>query len=517
VERIVGLLERRPWLVGIGLVLLAAILRFPDLPTRGQWDADQGHDMLVLRSFVRDGAIPLLGPPTSIGDFHHGVLYYYLLAPVAALTAGDSPVAILATIALANTVAVGVVWWLARAIGGSLAGVVGGLLMAVSPSAIEESTFIWNPNLIALSSALALAGAWQAWTTRRPGWWLVVAVGATVTMHCHVLGTVLVPPLAALLIADARRRTPAEGRRRVLAIGLAWAAIVAVSYIPLAIHEVGHDFSESRAAADFVRSGGGEGAGPGLAVRLLFVPLRILAWPLTGLITKAPIAAMLAAGGVVALVARLAAMPDGVRRSAARWAALTLAWSSVALAIGARSLATVVPGLPNDHYHAFLDPIVFIVAGVGLAAIATRQFGGRPVGDLVAGVVVVALVGFGLATRPPPITPDGGWPLAELAGERITAVTGTRAISLVGLPALKSTDAYGYPLTRRGASMTGNEAEGAALVVLCDRLFEAAIEASCGGPAEDSAIEGFEGSPTLAARFDASPRTVVSVYLPASP
>ena len=42
--------------------------------------------MLVLRALVQSGELPLLGPPTSIGDFHHGVLYYYLLAPAAALT-----------------------------------------------------------------------------------------------------------------------------------------------------------------------------------------------------------------------------------------------------------------------------------------------------------------------------------------------------------------------------------------------------------------------------------------------
>ena len=45
--------------------------------------------------------------------------------------------------------------------------------MAVSTSAVDESTFIWNPNLIALSSAVALAGAWQAWSTGRPRWWLL--------------------------------------------------------------------------------------------------------------------------------------------------------------------------------------------------------------------------------------------------------------------------------------------------------------------------------------------------------
>ena len=46
---------------------VAAVLRFVDLPTRGQWDADQGHDMLVLRAFVQDGVVPLLGPQPRSG------------------------------------------------------------------------------------------------------------------------------------------------------------------------------------------------------------------------------------------------------------------------------------------------------------------------------------------------------------------------------------------------------------------------------------------------------------------
>ena len=115
---------------------LAAVLRFVDLPTRGTWDADQGHDMLVLRALVRDGVVPLLGPPTSIGDFHHGVA---LLLPARPgrrrSTGGDSPLAVVAAIALVGVAAVGVTWWLARSIGGPVAGLVAGLLMAVSASA----------------------------------------------------------------------------------------------------------------------------------------------------------------------------------------------------------------------------------------------------------------------------------------------------------------------------------------------------------------------------------------------
>jgi 4-amino-4-deoxy-L-arabinose transferase-like glycosyltransferase len=102
-----------------GLLVLAAILRLPDLATRGTWDGDQGHDMLVLFRLLHDGTVPLLGPPTSIGDFHHGALYYYLLAPAATLAAGESPVAVVAFIALAGIAAVGVTWWVAHSPGSS--------------------------------------------------------------------------------------------------------------------------------------------------------------------------------------------------------------------------------------------------------------------------------------------------------------------------------------------------------------------------------------------------------------
>ena len=80
---------------------MAAILRLVNLSTRGTWDADQGHDMLVLRDLVQRGQVPLLGPPTSIGDFHHGVLYYFLLAPAAALSGAD-PTGVTLAIALAG-------------------------------------------------------------------------------------------------------------------------------------------------------------------------------------------------------------------------------------------------------------------------------------------------------------------------------------------------------------------------------------------------------------------------------
>jgi hypothetical protein len=472
------------------------------------WDADQGHDMLVLRAFVHDGVIPLLGPPTSIGTFHHGVLYYFLLVPVAWLS-GSDPVAVVGAIAAAGVGAVAITWWLARSIGGPVAGLVAAGLMAVSASAIEESTFIWNPNLIALSSAIAFAAAWRAWTTGRARWWFVVAAAQAVTMHCHVLGVVLLLPLGGLLVADVRRRAATDPERsRVARAALAGAALIALSYVPLAISELQTGFAETHAAAAFFAAGGAS-VGTPLPARILIVALRILAWPLAGLVTSAPLAALAAAVAVIAILTWRAVAAPTRERSAVRWFALTLAWSALALAVGAATLATVVPGLPNDHYHAFLDPLVFATVGLGVAAVWRM---GRPALRVLATAAVAAVVAFNVLMWPPAVAPDGGWPAAEQAATRIATRTAGAPYVLTSLPSFKSADAYGFPLVRGGHPPAG--ASPGVMVVVCDRLFEEAIGAPCGGPAEDAAAATKAPDSVLADRFDASPRTAISIYLP---
>ena len=494
----------------LGLLLLlafAAALRFVDLPGRGTWDADQGHDLLVLRAFVRDGMVPLLGPPTSIGAFHHGALYYWLLAPLAAASGAD-PLAVVAAIAAAGVAAVGVVWWLARAIAGPVAGFAAGGLMAVSASAIEESTFIWNPNLIALSSAVALAAAWQAWTTGRPRWWVVAAIAQAVTMHCHVLGAVLLVPLATFLLADARRRGAGPARRQVLFAGAAGLALIAASYVPLVVSELGSGFAETRALIEFLITDSDAGDPP-LPVRLALVSLRVLSWPLTGLVTAQPAAAIIVAFAIVAILAWRVRASARREREAAGASVAVLGWSAVALAVISSSLARVVPGLPNDHYHAFLDPAVFVAAGLGVAALWQRDVVGR----IVAAAGVALVVALNVAIWPPRVAPDGGYPAAEQAARRILETVGTERYRLVGLPKAKNADAYGFPLIRLGAlPSTDGRPAATYLVIACDRLLEPLIGASCGGAAEDARAVELGDINELVERFDASPRTTISIY-----
>ena len=188
----------------------------------------------------------------------------------------------------------------------------------------------------------------------------------------------------------------------------------------------------------------------------------------------------------------------------------------------------MVPGLPNDHYHAFADPMVFVLVGIGVAA-AWRTWReaapGRPaaaVPIVVMGIVTLAIVGWNLAHRPPAVAPDGGFPAAE-AGRGPDP--GGHGRSNHGHPLPADVQAARHVSCTRWPAIGVRivpEAETGTLVIVCDALFETAIGAPCGGPAEDASLaarpfatEGAGGGgPPLEMRDRSRPRPgrFVTVY-----
>lgn len=506
------------------LLVLAAAVRLPGLADRGGFDGDQGHDMLVLLRFLRDGEVPLLGPPTSIGDVHHGAAYYFLLAPAAAIS-GVDPGAVVTWIAILGIGAVGATWWFGRQVGGPLVGLIAGLILAVSPAAIDESIFIWNPNPIPLASAIALGAAWRARKTGRTRWWVLAVGAAGLVAQLHVLGIVMLPVVIGLgaTVGRAHRRATIAG----IAAGL---IVIAGLYLPLVVHELTTDFSETRRALDYFAT---DRPAPTLdpIQRVAFTFVRAIGWPLAGIVTSAPLGSIVVVSMTVGLVAWRVVAAQGDERLVVRWLTAGLGWAVVALAILAPSLATVVAGLPNDHYHAFLDPVVVVLLAMGFAELLgdgrRRDAGARAV----AIIALILLVGFEAIRWPAFRDPNGGWAAARTAGERIVARGGPGPYAVAGLPRFKTTDGIGFPIEAAGAPtielitdegpVTG-PLPGQRLVIVCDRLFERIIGDSCGGRAEDRlALEiltstggGRPRDLVVIDRFDLSPRTSVSIYAP---
>jgi hypothetical protein len=418
-----------------------------------------------------------------------------------------------------------------------MAGLVAGLIFALSPTAISASITNWNPNLIGLTASLTVAAAWKAWTSGQSRWWIVALGALGMTIQLHVISIVFAVPVIGLLIADVRRTPPGRARRGLARAILAGAGVSAVLFVPLLVHELTTGFSEVRAALAYL---GGERGVSTLdpASRLLLVVLRMASWPVLGLIVDAPLAASLLTGLVIALCVWRLRAAGGIERTAVRWLVATLAFAALSLTILAPDLAIVTRGLPNDQYHAFTDPIVAVVLGLGIAGILCprpwRTRRGRRLEQaeriLVSAGLVVILT-FELIRIPPRDDPNGGWPAALDAAERVARATPAETIVVMGIPAFKPTFGFIFPLVQVGRHVVdgqraaqGTQAVDAtfasppsppgALVIVCDRLFEPVVGLLCGGPAE--ARLSHPDFPRLVDRFDLSLRTSVSVYLPAS-
>ena len=398
--------------------------------------------------------------------------------------------------------------------------------MALSPAAIDESTFIWNPNPIPLFAALAFAATIVARRSGRARWWLLAGTGAMVTMQLHILGAVILVPLVWAWASDQwtrRRAGDREGARHGLLGGLGALLIVAAGYVPLLAHELGNHFSETRAIVEYVTGGGREAAGGALG-RIVIVGLRSITWPFAGVLTDRVAASLVVALIVVAL-AGLAVVRsrhgthDTPDTGSARWLVGAFAACVVLLALFAPSLATITEGLPNDHYHNLLDPLVVALTGLGLARLWTFTADrGARAGEAAAAVLATILLVIGVTAWPPAVSPDGGWPLADQASAKVLEITGDAPTSLDGLPVFKNDNALRFPLERRGANLLApGTVEGADWwVLVCDPLFDDATGLPCGGPAETVWIATTPGVPPTILRdhFQAGPRRIVSIYAP---
>ena len=349
--------------------------------------------------------------------------------------------------------------------------------MAVSPSAIATSTFLWNSNIVGPSAALATASGWHAWRTRQPRWWFLSAAATVLVVHGHTLAAVGVLPLIVLFVADLLRR-PRRPRRQVIWVLVGTSLIVAAGLVPFFVFELRHDFP--RRAPSSTTCGM---ALPHTAQR------RVnprpsgdrLAHPrLAGIRKCQRRPAVSATGGffTVAALTVAATGTAGVAKQFGKWAMATTVWAVVALTLAAPNLGVIHSGLPNDQYHAWLDPI--ILAAIGVAA--AWLWGARStVLKAAATTVVLACLTLSIVSMPPFTSARGGWPSAAEAADRIRAVTDDHPTAVTGV--YKTGAAVEFPLRRAGSRVV-DPSVAEFLVVTCDPLFERAVGIPCGGPAE---------------------------------
>lgn len=182
----------------LAILILGAFFRLYKIDQYMTFLGDEGRDVLLVRRFLVNGDVFLIGPGTSIGNMYLGPLYYYLIAP-ALWFAGYSPVGPAVLVALLGVFTVACVWWVGRELfsdnGGKTAGLVSAFLYAISPTVIIYSRSSWNPNIMPFFSLLCVYAIWRTFVKNEYKWLLALGVAFAFVLQSHYLGLLLAPTI----------------------------------------------------------------------------------------------------------------------------------------------------------------------------------------------------------------------------------------------------------------------------------------------------------------------------------
>lgn len=267
--------SRLAWLALALILALALGLRVADLGRRPM-HADEANQAVKLGQLLEGG-----GYRFDARDHHGPTLYYFALGPAA--LRGETTLARLSettvrlTPALFGTVAVALLWLLARPLGARVAAGAA-LLFAVAPAAVYYSRyFVQEPLLVTFTLGALLAGrAW--WRTGRRRW--AVALGVCAGLMQATKASAPLFGLAALLALGLTAERPRSAVRRLAGLwpaALAALAVAAWFYSSLGTHWAGlRDAAGTYAPLGARVTGGASGhEQPWWYYAALFLPRRV--------------------------------------------------------------------------------------------------------------------------------------------------------------------------------------------------------------------------------------------------
>lgn len=215
-----GITGRRPVLTAAAILVVSLFFRFVYFDVN-VFDYDDGYSMYAAIRMLDQGVVPLRNLDTS-RLFANPPWMIYLQLPMVLVS--RSPYFVLGVVSFLNALAAPLVYDLTRRLYGRRAGVLVGLLFAVTPWIVRYSRRPWPPGLyplLATATAYFLLTALLAPPEKR-GWRVVAGLASFgLLMNTSLLGVLAIPQVALLLWLGRRmlpwRRVAASGAILMLA------------------------------------------------------------------------------------------------------------------------------------------------------------------------------------------------------------------------------------------------------------------------------------------------------------
>lgn len=173
----------KKWWAVLGILGLAAGLRFWNLPANFVFGGDEEHQAVLAMTIVRDFHIIWIGVNAAHTGFFLGPYWTYLTAFWLWLSGGEVLITayVAASIGVITTLAV---WWTSKTLFGDKTGWMAGWLYATLPLIVYFDQKYWNPTVVPLLTVLIVLSLVK---TQANKWWFVVAaVCSGAVFHTHL-------------------------------------------------------------------------------------------------------------------------------------------------------------------------------------------------------------------------------------------------------------------------------------------------------------------------------------------
>lgn len=239
----------------IGILLLALFLRFFKISEYMTFLGDEGRDALIMGKML-SGDIPLIGPPTSIGNIYLGPLYYYMMFVSMAPT-NLNPVSAAVMNALIGVMIVGFIYYLGKVWFGRVGGLIASYLYAISPVNIIYSRSSWNPNPAPLFALLGIFSLYRVHKTGNFLWLILTGFAFAAALQMHYLSLILIPIGATLWLYEVWSRKIKNLSSKDIYIGTILGVITFLVVMePLFLFDLKHNFLNYRAIIELLSGGG---------------------------------------------------------------------------------------------------------------------------------------------------------------------------------------------------------------------------------------------------------------------
>jgi len=222
---------------------------------------DEGRDALMIKRILVEHDIPLIGPPTSVGNIYLGPLYYYMMAvPMAVFWL--NPVAAAGMVALVGVLTVALIYFLAREWFGKVAAILAAFLYSISPITITYSRSSWNPNPAPFFTLIAMLSFYQARKTSNFLWLVFTGGAVAAATQMHYLALILIPVFIILWFFELLIFKKQKEFRNFVTGSIGAIVAFFIVTLPLIVFDFKHNFLNYRAlnslffsSDDTIRSG----------------------------------------------------------------------------------------------------------------------------------------------------------------------------------------------------------------------------------------------------------------------